>query len=141
MDKVVHFLTFTLFRFVLRENARSANEMRAKRQFFLYPKRPISKKNIWGPMLYCFSKYGNFRRQVPFGDMAKKILILPFQTMGNLDAEWILNLTKKVEIDAPYYAGVHEIVNSLLDGYQSKGGHELRGRNLNCDRYIFEIYV
>ena len=42
--------------------------------------------------------------------------------MGNLDAEWILNLTKKVEIDAPYYAGVHEIVNSLLDGYQSKGG-------------------
>ena len=56
MDKVVHFLTFTLFRFVLRENARSANEMRAKRQFFFIPNKAYFKEKYLGPYVVLFFK-------------------------------------------------------------------------------------
>ena len=56
MDKVVHFLTFTLFRFDLRENARSANEMRAKRQFF-YTQQGLFQRKIFGAL--CCTVFQN----------------------------------------------------------------------------------
>ena len=74
--------------------------MRAKRQFFVYPTRPISKKNIWGPMYSStiFQSQQTFGGKCHAGTRQKKYIFChfrPWETLGR-------NGFENNKIDAPY---------------------------------------